>query len=448
MMLGYELLDSDQCALIDRIYECDEILVYATMGSGKTVCYLTAADELLRDGVVNRVLVVAPLNPCRLVWAREHEKWSHLSHLNVALAHGSPEQRKAAIESDAQIVVLNIENLVWFLDTYGKQHGFDALCIDELSKFGATGNNSVKRLRRYVSTFKHRVGLTGSPVHEGFDKLYAQVLMLDGGRRLGTSKDRFLNRFFAPDYNGYNWTLRAGADKDILCLLSDLIHEMPDYTHTLPELVEQVVDVELPDYAMALYKQLKKDFVLEAGGELIECDNAAVLQGKLEQVANGFIYNNEKIAYYIHDVKARVLKTLIQNMGKTSFVLFYQFEEDKQRIKAVLDSCGVTFATTDKKDGVDAFLAGKIQSLLLHPKSAGHGLNLHTGGCHEIICYCPIWSNDQFKQLVARLWRRGQVHDVRVRTLAAVDTVDYLKLDRVDEKSDFDKAFKQHLSGK
>lgn len=448
-MLTYEMLDKDQLALVDRIYEVDETIVYATMGSGKTVCYLTAINELLNEKIINRVLVVAPLNPCKHVWVTEHTKWEHLLHLNVGLAVGNPEHRKRVIESDADIVVINIENLVWFLSIYGKKHTFDAICIDELSKFGDSSNKSAKKLRGAVKTFKHRVGLTGTPVHEGFIKLYSQVMMIDGGARLGTNKEKFLMRYFYPtDYNNYNWALKPAADEQLLNKLGTLIYPMKDYTRVLPALIENRVNVTLSDSATADYSYLVKNSVLgiSGGNGVVIADNAAVLSGKLEQLANGFLYDDEGVAHNLHRHKSEAFKHFIKNnWDGDSVLIFYQYQNDKDTIAKILTCLNIDYSTMDSKNGMQNFLNRTVPVLLLHPKSAGHGLNLHTGGAHQILCYSPIWSHDQHKQLIGRLWRRGQTNPVNVTSFVSVNTIDETKLNRVLEKADYDKAFKEHL---
>lgn len=423
--------------------------IFCTGNSGKTACYLTAINELLRDNVVKRALIVAPLNPAKHVWSKEHMQWSHLERLDVKLAIGTPEQRTRAIESYAAIVVINIENLVWFLDKYKNRIPFDALCIDETSKFGSTGNKSVKKLRHATKAFKHCVGLTGTPVHEGFEKLFSQVLVLDGGKRLGTSKQKFLEKhFYATDYEQHNWDLRAGEDTKLLKRLNDLIYAMPSYTHNLPALVENNIVVPLHDDVMYKYKKLAKDniLVLDDGTEIL-AESAAVLSGKLEQFANGFLYEQsqgETITHFIHDAKIGAFINYITGNTKQTLV-FYQFQADKYSLCKTMDSINVSYSTMDDKTGMQKFLDNKVQVLLLHPKSAGHGLNLHTGGACDILCYTPIWSNDQEKQLIGRLWRRGAMSTVTVSRLVSQGTIDETKLARVASKDDFDELFKAHI---
>jgi hypothetical protein len=448
-MLKYSRLDKDQQALIDRLYDFDETLVYATMGSGKTVCYLTAIDELLRKNIINRVLIIAPLKPAQHVWSCEHENWVHLQHLDVGVAIGTPAQRKAVIESNAQIVVINIENLVWFLDTYKHKHGFDAFCIDEISKFGDSGSKGVKKLRTYAKGFKHRVGLTGTPVHEGFERLFSQVMLLDDGLRFGKNKKNFLRKYFYPtDYNEYNWELIAGSERVIMDKIKTLVHAMPDYTHALPPLNEYFTPVKMPDECMESYIQLSKDFILPTEKGEIIAENEAVLSGKLEQLANGFLYYDTDNAVDFSDFKVTFTRAYITPIIKSGkqMLMFYQFKHDKHRLCKMLDSINASYTTLDSKTGLQDFLSGKFTLLLLHPKSAGHGLNLQVGGCRDIICFNPIWSNDQLKQLIGRLWRRGVSGEVNVHTFVTQGTVDEVKCARVEDKDEYDALFKAHVN--
>jgi thymidine kinase len=445
-MLNYTQLDNDQLNLIDRIYDNDVNFIYATMGSGKTVCALTAVSELLNDTEVRRVLIIAPLRPAIEVWASEHKKWSHLEHLNVALACGNPKQRLAAIKSDADIVVINIENLVWFFDAFKHGHGFDCLVIDELSKFGNNGSKCVKKLKTYTNDFKHKTGLTASPTHEGFDRLYAQTLVLDGGTRFGRNKQKFLETFFfSTDYEQRNWELIPNMEPILMSKIEEIFYSMPDYTHTLPLLAEKHVHFELTEAGKKQYSAFKSHSVLELGVGTIVADNAAVLSGKLEQLTSGFVYCDDDV----YDLgvglprKAEFI-SLRMRLANTKCLIFYTLEEEKEQIKsALMGNCSFIH----DKGAIERWNKGAIDNLVLHPKSASHGLNLASGG-HTIICYSPIWSNDAFKQLVARVWRRGQVHDVSVFTLVCDGTVDEVKVKRITDKEEYDKLLRAHIKGR
>ena len=444
-MLSYSDLDNEQLKLIDRIYEHDVNFIYATMGSGKTVCTLTAISELLRDGVITRALVIAPLRPANEVWAAEHEHWAHLSHLSVAVATGSPTARLRAIHSGAQIVVINIENSVWFFNTFKRKHNFDCLVIDELSKFGSSTNKCVKKLKVYTDSFTHKTGLTASPTHEGFDRLFAQTLVLDGGARFGRNKQNFLNTFFyAEDYEQRKWALLGGDESALMSHIDDIFYAMPDYTANLPALTEYVEPFTLSEREQAYYDDFLKHSVLEIGSEIVVADNAAVLSGKLEQVTSGFVYDGDDVIE-LSDTLARknLFCSLRERLGDSNCLIFYSLDEEKRQILDALDD----YKLISDKGAIDDWNNGLVRNFVLHPKSASHGLNLARGG-HTIICYSPIWSNDAFKQLVARLWRRSQQYKVSVYTLACKGTVDDIKLNRLDDKQEYDALLRAHIKSR
>lgn len=457
-MLKYDDLDADQLDLVNRIYEHDTTLVYATMGSGKTVCYLTALDELLTDGMFKRALIVAPLRPATEVWAHEHKEWAHLEHLYVTVAVGTPAKRKAAIESGASVVVINIENLAWFFDTYGKEHNFDMLCIDELSKFGDNSSKVVKALRKHTDTFKHRIGLTGSPVHESMEKLFAQVAVLDGGVRFGKNKQKFLENYFYPtDYEQRNWELRDNARADFFAAFDDILYAMPDYTHRLPLLKEFTNVFELSETSRRAYDKFARSYVLQVGDEVttdedgmivddenvVIAENAAVLSGKLEQLTSGFVYDGDD-CIELSSERLNAFSELRADILRQRCLIFYTFDEERKQIERALMG---NFSTLKDKNAIADWNAGKIDNLLMHPKSAGHGLNLARGG-HTIICYSPIWSNDMFKQLIGRLWRRGQTMPVEVYTLRCRDSVDEIKALRIEDKEVNDKLLREHIKNR
>lgn len=445
-MLDYAMLDEEQLKLIDRLYGFDISFIYATMGSGKTVCTLTAIDELLADGELKRILIVAPLKPCKEVWATEHQKWSHLEHLDVALAVGSAEKRKSAIESGAQIVVINIDNLVWFLDKY-KKHDFDGLVLDELSKFKDNGAKVVKKLRYATKAFKWKVGLTGTPAHENWSGLFSQVLVLDGGERFGKRKDAFLQKYFYPtDWEQRNWDVRDGQHKSILGCIKDILYSMPDYTHTLPKVDTYKLEFQLTGKSKDMYKEMQKHSVIADGDLEIVADNAAVQSGKLEQLSSGWVYDTcdlketKDVVTFGHD-RFNTFKQFIESGNKAKYLIFYWFDEDRRLIREYLgDKC----LDVKDKDAVSKWNSGELQYLIANPASAGHGLNLAQGGS-SIIFYAPIWSNDMYKQAIGRLWRRGQTKDVSVVELVCTGTVDELKVLRVEDKDEQARLFDQHV---
>jgi len=433
------LLDSDQQAAITRLIEHDRTLLIAGMGAGKTVVALTAAAELLDMKAVKRVLVVAPVRVCNLVWATEHMKWSHLQGLTVALATGTPAKRRAAFSSDAQIVVVNIENIAWMV---GEKlyEGFDGVVFDESSRLKSVGSVAVKRLRHRLKGFKWRVCMSGTPVSEGLLDLYAQMLLLGLHTVLAATKQDYLDKWFMPtDYERHSWAPRERSGESIARAISVYTHVVPDYTHTLPPLTIDPVKVLMPPEAMKEYRQLARTSVLAD----VTAVNAAVLQGKLQQVAAGFVYtdSDEKNARTIHDAKVIAAREWIAEAAEHGerAIIVYQWDWQRDALAAQ----GVELFTSTLKN-YERWNSGQIAVMGLHPKSAGHGLNLQDGG-FSMLWLSPVWSRDLWDQTIARLWRRGQSSPVRVNVLVAEDTVDNFVLDRLENKEAALRGFLDHL---
>ena len=251
-----------------RLFNYAHTFLIAKVGAGKTVCTLTAASELLAGGELSRVLVIAPLKVADNVWQGEHLKWSHLKHLSVSIATGNAKKREAAFASGSDIVVINIENVPWFVDKYKGGHGFDGLVIDELSKFKSSSGKGFKKLRRRVADFKWRVGLTGTPVSEDWTGLYSQMMLIDGGVAFGTRHQAFLEQYFyATDYMRRNWELRSGSEALMVAAMGDTVHTVPDYRDAeLPPITFCTETVTLPDDAREIYDAMKKDMLVEIEG--------------------------------------------------------------------------------------------------------------------------------------------------------------------------------------
>lgn len=420
------------------------------MGAGKTVCTLTAVSELLRDKVLNRILVIAPLKVCDNVWAFEHFKWDHLKHLTVSVCTGVPTKRARAVASESDILVINIENLVWLFDTYKDQHGCDGLIIDELSKFKSVGGRGFKKLRRRINDFAWRVGMTGTPVSEDWTGLYGQMLLVDGGERLGTDNQKFLDAYFYPtDYMRRNWALKVGMDEVLTDTIKDCVHVMPDYRDELPPISYETEFVTMPKEAIAVYDKLKKDMLVDVkGGGLVVAPNEAVLTGKLAQAASGFLYtdDDEEETVTIHTAKLQRVHEIIDE-SKSPILLAYWFQHDRELLQEAL-GCpiyGGSKSKTKTKALERAWNRGEHACMMIHPRSGGHGLNLPQGG-HTVLWYGPQWSRDLWEQLNARLWRKGQEHAVKVITIETLGTVDQIISKRVEGKGEFDAALMKHLS--
>lgn len=443
-----DILTPDQEDAIDRLYGFNSTFLIARMGAGKTVIALSAIEELLRGGFLKHVLIIAPLKVCNTVWKQEAASWGHLKHLDIGICTGSEADRANVLLEQHSITVINFENVVWLFEMFGasKQgHFFDGLLVDELSRLKASGGRVFKKLRRRLDDFTWRVGMTGTPVSEDWIGLFGQMLIVDGGRALGTRRDRFLNAYFYPtDYKQYNWELREGSAAVLTHLIADAVHTMPDYTHTLPPLNEYDYVIELPDSARGVYKNMCKNMIVKLENAEVVAENAAVLSGKLLQLASGFLYVEDRPSVRIHDEKIKAVKALLTD---SPTIVCYWFKDELARLRKAFPDAEVLGGGVSKKETdriVDAWTRGDVKVLLLHPRSAGHGLNLAAGG-HRMIWTGPVWSRDLSEQTAARLWRRGQRHAVDVTTIIVKDTIDELVVERLNDKGGYHRLLMAHL---
>lgn len=435
--LSPTLLTENQNRGIGRLFESDSTLFCADMGFGKTIVTLTALAELLEEGVIGRVLIVGPLKVVNTVWRQEAAKWSHTERLTFAIATGTPAQRCHAIESDAQIVLINFENLAWACKHYKNNLPFDGLVIDELSKLKNSGGAGFKALRHRLHVFKWRAGLTGTPVSEDFEGLYGMTFVLDSGERLGTRKDLFMRRYFFPtDYNEYNWELIDPTGVTLLDKVKDLIFVADNaaYKETLPAIVHKTVPVILDSKSRVLYEAMKIDAVIDD----ITADNAAVVVGKLAQICSGWLYREDEPTLAIHEAKLDALDAMDLS---GNVVIAYWYKEDLARLEKRYPA-GVTFDGSEKM--IQLWNTGKIKMLFIQPRSAGHGLQLEKGG-NTLIWYSPVWSRDLTEQTEARIWRQGQKHTVNVYTLCVADSIESEMMKRVDGKGGYAELLAAHL---
>jgi SNF2 family DNA or RNA helicase len=398
------------------------------MGMGKTVSTLTAVDELLFLGEVNKVLVIAPLRVAEDTWSTEVQKWDHLKNLKVAKVLGTPKQRVNAILSRADIYVTNRENVDWLVKQYFYVWPFDMCVIDELSSFKSSKAKRFRSLRRVRPYFKRIVGLTGTPAPNSLIDLWPQLYLLDGGKRLGRTIGSYREQYFTPGNRNqfvvYNWNLKDGAAEAIENKISDICVSMKakDYLD-LPERINNTIEINLPENAMKKYRELEKDLVLELGKEDITAANAAVLTNKLLQMSNGAIYSEDHNVVEIHQEKLKALLEIIETANGKPVLVFYSFKHDFSRIVEFLKSKKIrAVGLKDSKD-IKKWNDGKISVLLVHPASAGHGLNLQYGG--SIITWFGLtWSLELYQQANARLHRQGQTETVVINHIVAKGTVD------------------------
>lgn len=406
--------------------------VFLSMGLGKTVITLTALFDLLFDSFeVHKVLVIAPLRVSKFTWPSEIEKWDHLRFLNYSVVVGSENQRKKALEEKADIYIINRENVQWLVEKSGYKFDYDMIVIDELSSFKNGKSMRFKSLLKVRPLAKRIVGLTGTPSGNGLMDLWAEFKILDFGKRLERFITHYRNMYFIPDKrNGeivYSYKLIPGADKLIYKKISDITMSMKaeDYLK-MPRLIYRNQEVEIGDDARTIYQNLKDDFIqeLKEKDEEVTVANAAVLTNKLLQVSNGALYTDSNKTYKIHDAKLDTLEDLVEASNGKPLLVAYWFKHDFERIKERLDSLGINYGCLDKDKTIKEWNDGKLNVGLIHPASAGHGLNLQSGG-NVIVWFGLTWSLELYQQTNARLYRQGQrAESVIVIHIISKNTID------------------------
>lgn len=387
--------------------------ILLSMGLGKTVITLTAVNDLLYDYFdVGKVLVIAPLRVCTNVWKQETEKWLHLKELKVSVAVGTERERLAALNAKADIYVINRENTQWLVEESGIPFDFDMLVIDELSSFKNHQSKRFRSLMKVRPKVKRVVGLTGTPSSNGLMDLWAQFRLLDMGQRLGRFIGKYRTDYFLPDKrNGqviFSYKPLPNAEKRIYDKIGDITISMNATDHLqMPELLTVEHHVQLSETELERYDELKRDLVLTLTGGEVTAANAAALSGKLCQIANGAVYGDNGEIIRVHDRKLDELEDLIEQANGKPVLVAYWFQHDKTRITERLQKLRIPFTQLDKPDTITRWNNGELPVALIHPASAGHGLNLQAGGS-TLIWFGLTWSLELYQQTNARLWRQGQ----------------------------------------
>lgn len=409
-----------QIYAIEQIINKPAVGLMLDMGLGKTVVTLTAIEKLLYDYyAIHRVLVIAPLRVAEAVWSDEIEKWYHLSSLQIQKVLGSSQRRIEALKKNADIYIINRENVPWLVEVLKSRWYFDMVIIDESSSFKNPQAKRFKALRKVRPLIKRIVELTGTPAPNGFMDLWSQMFLLDGGERLGKTIGEYRRRYFTPAAsNGhivYSWKMNPYAENEITDKIKDICVSMKseDYL-ALPDVIYNVVKVKIP--CLDKYKKMERDLVLQIDSEEIAAASAGVLSNKLLQMANGFLYS-EKELVKLHTAKIEALKELAET-GK-NLLVFYWYKQDLELILGEFKEAKELKTSKEIK----AWNEGRIKIMLVHPASAGHGLNLQYGG-DMIVWYGLTWSLELYQQANKRLHRSGQSNKVIIHHLVAEGTID------------------------
>ncbi len=398
--------------------------VLLEMGLGKSVITLTSIFDLTLDSfLIRKVLVIAPLRVARDTWPAEIAKWDHLTGLTYTVAIGNEAQRKAALLQRAQIYLINRENVDWLINGSGIPFDYDMVVIDELSSFKSHAAKRFRALRKVRPGVKRMVGLTGTPSSNGLMDLWAEIGILDMGQRLGRYISHFRDAYFVPDKRNqqviFSYKPKPGAEEALYRLISDITISMKNTDYLkLPDLVINEIPVQLDADERHHYKTMKGEMVLSLKGKEIDATNAAALSGKLLQMANGAVYDGIGGFAHLHDRKLDALEDVIEAANGTPVLVAYWFKHDLERILERFPA-----ERLDSADSIKRWNEGNIPVAVIHPASAGHGLNLQAGGSY-LVWFGLTWSLELYQQTNARLWRQGQKDTVVIHHIIAKGTID------------------------
>lgn len=432
--LDRSLLHDYQNYCIDFLKDHSEAMLILEMGLGKTAVSLTTVLDLMFDSfIVSKVLVIGPLRVISSVWPDELGKWNHLALLRISVVAGSAKERVAALEKDADVYLINRENIKWLVDRFSEQKQkwpFDMMILDELSSFKSHRSQrwrAVRKIRPYVNRV---VGLTGTPAPNGLMDLWAETYLIDNGQRLGSFIGRYRAQYFKPKdlnpYTGvvYNYEPLPGAEEAIQERISDITVSMKALDHLdMPECIYVDHPVKLDETELKTYETMKKDMLVDLDGQTIDASNSAVLSGKLLQLSSGAIYGEGGSVHTIHSRKLEMLEDLVEQANGQSVLVSYWFQHDKQRITEHLTKLGYGVRELLSASDIESWNNGEVQVALISPASAGHGLNLQKGG-HILVWFTPVWSLEFYQQTNARLWRQGQKEVVTIHHIVTEKTID------------------------
>lgn len=431
-MLSRKDLHDYQKRAVEFIKEKKRCLLLLDMGLGKTVSTLTAVSDLLDSFAISKVLVIAPLRVANSVWKQEVGNWEHLEHLRVSICTGSAKERIAALHHDAEVYVINRENVPWLLEYFKGKSPFDCVVVDESSSFKNPSSQRFKALRKMLPSTEYMVLLTGTPSPNGLMDVWSQAYLVDFGMSLGRTITSYRQRFFNQNQWGFGYEIKKGSDAKIHELMRPyaLSMQAKDYLE-LPEPIPIYTHIDIPPKAKAGYDDFAKELYMEIDGEEVEALSAAVLANKLLQYANGAVYTDEAGGWALtHNAKIEALKEIVEDNEGETMLVAYNFKSDLERLQKAFPEAVVLDSSAET---VRRWNGGEIPMLLAHPASAGHGLNLQKGGSLAV-WFGLNWSLELYQQFNARLDRQGQTKPVRIVHLIASGTIDELVVQAIESK--------------
>lgn len=437
----------------NRIISDDKLALWLDMGLGKTVITLTAINELKYNRfLISKALIIAPKKVAETTWSREAEKWDHLRLLRVMQVLGSKNKREQALNTPADVYVVNRENVQWIVEYYGNSWPFDMVVIDESSSFKNHQAKRFKALKMVLGKIHRLVELTGTPAPKSLIDLWAQIYLLDEGARLGKRIGHFRETYFDPDQRNaeriFTYRPKEGAEKNIQLLLSDICVSMKssDYLN-LPEMTVVDVPVMLDGRARKIYDEFERSMLLKIDEQTVDADTAAVLSNKLLQAAGGEVYDDEHTAMHIHDCKIDSFLELVEGLNGQSAIVFYSFQHERYRILKALKKTSLNVRVYNGPQDELDWNKGKIDILLAHPASTAYGLNLQDGGRH-VIWFGLTWSLELYAQANKRLHRQGQQGEVIIHRFIAEGTRDEDVITALEDKGNTQESLLRSLKAR
>lgn len=423
-----------------RLIDTPAIALWLEMGLGKTAIVLSAITELKYNRFeINKVLIIAPKKVAEATWQSEAKKWNHTSYLRISTILGSTTKRIRALNTPADIYVINRDNVCWLVDYYRNNWPFDTVVLDEATSFKSQQAKRWKALKSVRPHISRIIELTGTPSPKGLLDLWPQIYLLDQGQRLGRTVGSFRERYFSPDKRNattiFTYRPKDGAEQAIHSLIGDICISMrsEDYLD-LPECITDVIPVMLDDKAKKAYSQLEKETLLQVDEDTINAGSAAVLTNKLLQLCNGAVYNDTHDVTEIHTCKLEAFTELVEALNGEHALVFYNFQHDRDRIIRALSTFGLKVRIYQGPQDEKEWNQGDIDILLAHPASCAYGLNLQQGG-HHVIWFGLNWSLELFQQANKRLHRQGQAFPVIVHLLEVQDSMDKDVISALDNKA-------------
>ena len=444
-----------QLTAINHVINVPKCGLFLDMGLGKTVSTLTAIKELKYNRFqINKVLIIAPKKVAEGTWSKEKDKWNHTKDFRVSLVLGSQQKRIKALSVNADLYIINRENIPWLVDYLRNDWYFDTVVIDESSSFKNSQSKRFKALKMVLPKINRLIELTGTPSPNGVEDLWAQIYLLDQGERLEKYITHFRNRYMEPNNRNrsqiFDYKVKEGVYDHIINKISDICISMKseDYLE-LPDLSYNEIPVVLNDKARKDYDKMERDFVLEIedAAEEITAVNAAALSNKLLQISNGAVYDSSGVYTEVHDAKIDSFLELVESLQGRSLLVFYNFQHDKERIKKALEKSNLVVRELKTVQDEDDWNARKIDILLTHPASAAYGLNLQEGGNH--VCWFGLtWNLEHYQQANKRLHRQGQKEKVIIHHLVTQGTRDEDVMRALDSKADVQEEIMQSLKAR